>query len=383
MEYKILMVEKKRDCPTHNMPAIIYCVPCQQAICAGCVTDHSAKSHQLMHQSDYAKNVLKAQVAELLTALTAEEAKCPVPDKKEIAASSAELEQFISRVSKALDKVKTYASELKAWSENPSALNPQKAIEMRLRRMIEEIDKVGKATPIERIQDLEAAYKELAEAKASQSLRSALSQGALVESVKALELQLRGLEAATELACQHIPQYSFLAYTLISSKFVAENHYPSHPFLWELSNGALTTRKRDNPYIITICSVDTPITTGTYRIVYRIDNYIQGDSDDSADSMGIGPKSTFSLCAFHESRQYGLLNNRIVANGAYTPVSYHFKAEDTITIVYSSSDHTLTCSVNGSKIGDCIKGIPEETYYTGVAFKNVGTTVTLVSFTKT
>jgi hypothetical protein len=369
-------MQVQQQCPTHDLPYKVYCSSCQKLLCGMCVADHGAPPHSLVYILDYARLILKAQLAERLAAVKARTTALPIPQVEEVGVWIASLESFLAETTKELDKLKLAYYRLQDYSR--SLKNPEYHTDLvtRMQQLAADIEKFGKDTAPPAVISASMRFEKLSE------LMSLLEGGKLQSvypgaSIQALTQQRipEALRAATASVSHFVgclePHYSCVA------KFVNERYDMSYAFLWTLSNDDHTAEKTGDTNTITICGVDTEMKDGQFEIMYKIDAYV---AEDSCDSIGIGPKASFSTDAFNSGNMYGLVNGRITGNNVNTNVDYRFKSGDMIKIIYSSIAHTLEFWANNVKLGATITGVLANTYHTGIAFRKTGNKVSLFSF---
>ncbi|MDR3548908.1 MAG: hypothetical protein P4M11_11710 [Candidatus Pacebacteria bacterium] len=208
----------------------------------------------------------------------------------------------------------------------------------------------------------------------------------VMEIAKRLASIERDMEEVNKLAKIHIFQFQQIAVPVgskqnkrekIKAKFSDEDTSDYYGGVWKIGYTGLTCKKIQKSDVITICALDTVLSKGKYEVTYRLEKL---ESAYEYDSIGISVRESLSCGAFGGKHMYGIFSQATSANSTREKIKYDFTKGDVVTLIYDSMEATLEFLVNGAKMGSTIRNIPKAEYVTGVAFRNIGTAIRLVSF---
>eukprot|EP01022_Parablepharisma_sp_SALTPOND_P034425 TRINITY_DN91762_c0_g1_i1.p1 TRINITY_DN91762_c0_g1~~TRINITY_DN91762_c0_g1_i1.p1 ORF type:complete len:374 (-),score=52.82 TRINITY_DN91762_c0_g1_i1:156-1277(-) len=370
------MEASKRICKEHNSTLALYCANCQKMICILCITDHSMKSHQLMSPIDYAKNILKSKICEQLAVLNEKKAKYDLLESsKGIKTCINLLEDLVKGLTQGLDSLKESLLFLQKAMESMNYSSPIEEAENMMKGLLDEIAGYSKESDIPVSIRADEKFKEISESLRSKDLSELNDTLAAVKQKTSIVLEstLKEINGISLLGNKFANK--FISMDPAAAKFCTEYSKGK----WTVSNNGKTCTKSYDSSYISICNIDQPLKDCEYLVEYFIDTLT---SKDTCDSIGITTKDKFSICAFNSKDMYGILNGKVCSNGINKEVPFKFREKDRIKLIYSGKNGTLQFHVNGKQIGDTLTVVPKQEYYTGVAFRNTGTVISLTSFFK-
>ncbi len=392
------------SCTQHSQPLTFDCITCRIRICDKCIQSHTALQHQLIPRLEQSKRLFRLRLSEMFTSISTRLSRSELlaPDIAALDSATQSLEIFIANLSAGLSNVRAVADSLRSARERRKSLPDFRAVGTDLCKIMRTLDSVGAAGEL--AQKEQQAETVFAGTNCGYEIATRLDTSAVEEVVRSLanvQGEIRAIDslaaAVAALMPKSVPEPALdravapdkldkKTMHKIEAKFSADR-YGS---LWEIRDSGNSCKKTEDPYIISICPLDTVLAEGRYEISYKVEEL---NSADPSDSIGICTKTSLAKCAFVGEHMYEVHNRAIFSDAKKELVRYYFARGDVlilfanfsnrvVTVVYDSGEATLEFLVNGRRLGSTIHGVPRGEYLTGVAFRSVGTKISFISFVR-